>query len=80
VASDELCPCLLKVTTGINEATITLSKGATPVSTLTGSEVLFKDLQVGDYELSVEAPGYNSFQAPLRIGNNKSLTVYLLKR
>jgi hypothetical protein len=42
--------------------------------------VLFQDLEMGDYELSVEAPDYNSFQSPLRISNNKSLTVYLLKR
>lgn len=80
VSNDALCPCLLKVVTGIASAQVRLSQGGLEVATRSGAEVVFEGLAMGEYTLRVEAPEYQPFEFQLSLRNNRELAVYLLKR
>ncbi|RIH87574.1 carboxypeptidase regulatory-like domain-containing protein [Calidithermus roseus] len=80
VSNDALCPCLLKVVTGIADARVRLSRGGVEVATQSGAEVLFQGLEVGEYTLRIEAAEYQPFEFQVPLRNNRELTVYLLKR
>ncbi|WP_026234882.1 carboxypeptidase-like regulatory domain-containing protein [Calidithermus timidus] len=80
VSSDALCPCLLKVVTGIEGAQVELSRAGLAVDTRSGAEVVFQGLEAGEYTLRIEAAGYQPFEFQLQLRNNRELTVYLLKR
>lgn len=74
--ADELCPCVLKIVTGEKNAVIRISSPTT-IKALAGSEATFTDLPIGNYEVLVEAPGFQSFKQLIHLGNNRSLTVNL---
>lgn len=80
VSNEALCPCLLKVNTGIAGAQVRLSRGGTDLGAQSGGEVLFQGLEAGEYTLRVEAAEYQPFEFQLQLRNNRELTVYLLKR
>lgn len=80
VESNQLCPCVVRVSTGISDATVVLSKDGRELSRQTGAQVVFSNLEMGAYSLSVGALGHQTFTTPLQVSNNKDLTVYLLRQ
>lgn len=80
VSNDALCPCLLKVVTGIAGAQVRLSRDGIEVATQSGAEVLFQGLEMGEYTLRIEAAEYQPFEFQVPLRNNRELSVYLLKR
>lgn len=80
VSNDALCPCVLKVTTGIADAQVKLSRDGLEVAAQSGAEVLFQGLEMGEYTLRIEAAEYQPFELQVPLRNNRELSVYLLKR
>ncbi|RIH88154.1 hypothetical protein Mlute_00725 [Meiothermus luteus] len=70
------CPCLLSVRVNAPNPTVRILRGQEEVasSRLEHSSFL---LEAGEYTLQVEASGYQSLSAPIRIPENKNLVVEL---
>lgn len=78
--NDALCPCLLRVSTGISNATVELTHQGGQTTRQNGSVVDFNNLEMGNYILSVQAPGYAPYSTTLALSNNKSLIINLPKQ
>ncbi|MCS7057710.1 MAG: hypothetical protein NZ849_00425 [Meiothermus sp.] len=75
---EPVCPCLLSVRVNAPNPTVRVFRGEEEVasSRLERSSFL---LEAGEYTLRVEAPGYQSLSAPIRIPENKNLEVELVQ-
>lgn len=73
------CPCLLSVRVKAPNPTVRILQDSTEIasSKLERSSFL---LEAGDYTLQVEAPGYRTFSALIKVPNNKNLEVELAQQ
>ena len=79
-ASNAKCPCRLRIVSSVPFSKVTIMKDGTEVSSSTGKEIFFSNLEAGDYTYKVEADGFKTLSdLKASTPKNKNLKAFMAK-